>query len=124
MVLLVLALIPANYFPIAYSRAPWQKYQAGRAIMLLAVSLGLILDLSALAIFFGLDYPGRAVLRTIVWAMVVISLWYLSITYWTLRRQGRLDQDLVKNAPDILPPPRQRYGDQIDLDGRVDGQAP
>lgn len=55
------------------TRSPWWKNQVGRSIMWLALSLAVVLTLICTSFIFG-DYPGRAVVRTVVYSSLPVAL--------------------------------------------------
>ena len=80
--LLILAIIPAIGFPIVYAlTARWYGTQLGRSLMWMGVSIAAILSLALATSFLGPDFPGRQVVRLIVFSLVASSMWPLFITY-------------------------------------------
>lgn len=74
--ILVLVGLPAAIaFPIVYAaRSPWRALRVGRSMMYLAVSLGALMCLNAGSIWFP-DYPGRGIVRVIVYSALALSMW-------------------------------------------------
>lgn len=73
--LLWAATIPALLFPLFYARARWERTSIGRQTMALSVSLAMILVISTVTAIFH-DYPGRTLVRLVVFATIVPVLWW------------------------------------------------
>jgi len=73
--LVFIGAVPATLFPLLYSRSPWRKSVVGHALMIKAVGLALLVDLTALTYVFGTDYLGRDLVRVAVFTIIVTGLW-------------------------------------------------
>ena len=90
--LILLAALPGLAFPIVYwSTAAWQKSSLGRSLMLNGVSIGLIMALVAFTVLHGPDYPGRSLVRFIVYGLIATMLWVQLISYISAVRKVRRD---------------------------------
>lgn len=79
-VIVCLAAIPANLFPLVYSRRPWNKSFIGRALMVKATGIALLIDVTVAFYLFG-DYSYRNLIRVLVFSVVFvgITLQFLSL---------------------------------------------
>lgn len=96
-----LVMLPFFLFVIFYAaKSPWNATGAGRALMILAVTLNVVLINTLLSIAFG-DYVWKDVVRIVVIGGSLISGWYLLITLVKLQYQGRrvTDSKLQHAAP-------------------------
>ena len=75
-VLLVLAAPPANMFPVVYAFRPWRDSLIGRALMAMAIGLGVMIDVGLMTLILGSDYPGRGVVRVVAFTLVVSGIWF------------------------------------------------
>lgn len=71
---LLFASIPATLFPIVYSFRPWRTSWIGRALMVKATGLALLIDTSILYLAFGHDYPYRQLVRAFVYTFIVTGI--------------------------------------------------
>lgn len=88
--LVVAMMIPATGFPLLYlTFYRWWAQPIGRALMTKAIGLGLLVDISVLYQVFGDDYPGRDFVRIIVYALILVGLWYQFIVFIRIRKDTR-----------------------------------
>lgn len=73
-VLIFVAAIPANVFPVVYSRRPWHRTFVGRALMVKAVGVALLVDTSIFRIVAGNEYEWLVVVRAIVYTIITVGL--------------------------------------------------
>ena len=73
--LVVVAAISANLFPLVYARRPWNRSFLGRALMVKAIGLALLIDVTLLYVLFGDDYPFRHVVRAVIYSIVTTGIW-------------------------------------------------
>lgn len=69
---------PLTLFPFVYgwvARGIWWRNPAGRAIMISTTSLGALVDLTLLYQVFGNEYPGRDIVRLVVFGGVFAGAW-------------------------------------------------
>lgn len=95
-VLVYLAYPAAVAYPLIYAaRTSWWRSWVGRALLLKAVGIAILLTVSVLYQAFGPHYPGRDVLRITGMALVSVGLWYALLAM--LREFHHRDQ--AKEAP-------------------------
>ena len=95
-------LVPFLLFVIFYAaKSPWRATAPGRALMILACTLNLVLTNSLLTIALG-AYWGQPAVRIVVIGSSFISGWYLLITLLRLQNRGsdRQDELEVQRASD------------------------
>ena len=73
-ILVFIAAVPATLFPIVYSRRPWRASFLGRALMVKATGLALLIDISLLYVQFGDDYPYRQLVRAAVYTLITTGI--------------------------------------------------
>jgi hypothetical protein len=94
---IMFASIPATLFPLVYLFSPWWRTVPGQAIMTLSVGLALMVDSALARELLGADYPGRSVVRVLVFVFVVVGLWYLLVALlWTLHKYRRDGEHRVR----------------------------
>lgn len=75
-VLIAAASIPATLFPLVYGfTSPWWRTPIGRALMVKAVGLALLIDISLVYNFFGDDYAARDAVRLGVFSLITVGVW-------------------------------------------------
>lgn len=80
----VSALLPLSLFVYYYGRySPWRATNIGRTMMYKNLSFIAVFSVIALGLFLGDDYPGRDILRFIVYTAVVIMFW---VNFVTMRK--------------------------------------
>ena len=105
-VALVTAAPAAPLFVLTYMRSPWKTTAPGRALMLEAVSVTVLVILFTLSVVLGHDFPGRGWLRLFGFGFVSFSLWWMLWTLHDVRRKADLygleddDQGKVTNRAD------------------------
>lgn len=62
-------------FPIVYAFRPWRQSAIGRALMVKAVGMALLIDISIIYNVLGDNYPLRNLVRVIVYALIVVGIW-------------------------------------------------
>lgn len=67
---------PATMFPIVYAFRPWRRSMIGRALMVKAVGLALLIDISIAYIVMGDDYAYRDLVRVAVYGLIVVGIWW------------------------------------------------
>lgn len=81
-ILLLAAIPPANLFCVFYAwRSPWRELMAGRSLMYVFVALSATLDQIALSVWIGSEYPGRYVIRILLYTAIAVTFWRM---FWTL----------------------------------------
>jgi len=91
--LILLAALPGLAFPVVYwLTASWQKSSLGRSLMLNGVSIGLIMALVSFTVLHGPDYPGRSIVRFVVYGLIATMLWVQLISYLSAVRKVRQTQ--------------------------------
>lgn len=88
-IIVCLATVPANLFPVIYSRRPWSRSFIGRALMVSAIGMALLIDVTVAFYIFG-DYPYRNLVRTLVFGLVLTGI---SLEFTALLRADK-DRDL------------------------------
>jgi hypothetical protein len=79
-------------FVVVYSTMPWKKTWEGRVLMLKqALWVGFLLN-GVLYFALGEDYFGRDALRILLFTVLPIALWGLTILLIVRRHQARADQ--------------------------------
>lgn len=74
--LIMAAAPPATLFPLVYGfTAPWWRSLVGRALMVKAVGLALLIDVSIVYQIFGDDYPLRDAVRLGVFSLITVGVW-------------------------------------------------
>lgn len=87
----ILAIVPANAFPICYARwFPFWKSTLGSALMTKAIGMALLIDVAVLYTIFGDDYFLREVVRIVVYALVVGGMYYQLVAIIGIRRADRM----------------------------------
>lgn len=99
---LVACVVMVNAFTLLYSvRSPWWTHRLGRVYWAKCVVLVLVLDQIVLAVWWDLDYPGRQIVRFVIYSAGAIV--YVPMTVSLVREQSRK----------LLPPPaRSALGDR------------
>jgi hypothetical protein len=95
-----LVLLPFLLFVLFYFfKSPWRESPAGRALMLLATTLNVVLINTLLSLSLG-RYFGQSAVRVVVVVGSFVSGWYLFITLVKLQWGGRrlLDEKKQRNA--------------------------
>lgn len=89
-VLVFLAVIPATAFPILYGfRSAWWIHPIGRALMTKAIGMALLIDITVIYALFGDEYPGRHLVRAIVYTLIVAGLYYQTAVLISIQRAAR-----------------------------------
>lgn len=88
LILLVVAWIPATFFPILYSRVRWWSTLPGRALFVQGVGMGLLINISLAYRVLGEDYAGRDVARLAVFGLVAAGLWAIYFAQILEQRRG------------------------------------
>jgi NhaP-type Na+/H+ or K+/H+ antiporter len=88
-IIVCLAALPANLFPLVYSRRPWRASFLGRALMVKAVGIALLIDLSIVRLVLP-EIPYYEILRLVVFAVVATGIW---LQFMSLVRASN-DRDL------------------------------
>jgi hypothetical protein len=71
---------PINLFVFFYLfRSNWRSTHPGKALMYSMLSLLLLVDLSAATILLGITFPGREILRILVFGFISYSQWRLFV---------------------------------------------
>lgn len=92
-VLVFVAAVPANLFPLIYSRRPWTRTFVGRALMTNAVGLALLVDTSMFRIVWGNDHEWLSVVRAVVFSIITTGVTLLLIALVASdRAQRQLDR--------------------------------
>lgn len=77
------AILPLGLFVYYYGRySPWRATNIGRIMMYKQISFIAVFVVIGLGLFFG-DYPGRDILRFLVYTAVVIMFW---VNFVTMRK--------------------------------------
>jgi hypothetical protein len=89
--LLIYVTCPAAIaYPLLYGfRSPWWTTHIGRALLLKAVGIAILLSFSVLYNLFGPGYWGRDVWRIGGMACVCIGVWYALIALLQVQRRSR-----------------------------------
>lgn len=82
-----LTLIPANAFPLVYSRSPWRSTDVGKALMLKGTALAALFDIGVLG--FWWPFPGYAYLYAAILTLVSAGITYQFLVMRSLQRRGR-----------------------------------
>ena len=93
-ILLIIAGVAVNLYPLVYLTRPWYTTAPGRALMVKAWGNLILVDLSLALYIFGEDYPGREFIATIGLAVFASGVWYLLIVLlrtpgWPLYNEPR-----------------------------------
>lgn len=91
-VVLMLAVVPANLFPLFYLRSAWYISPIGRALMTKACGLAALIDVSLLYMVFGSDYTGRDLVRAVVFSLVVFGMYYQFGALLRIQHASRRDR--------------------------------
>lgn len=75
---ILLAVIPATFYPIIYARRPWTQTAPGRALMVKSVGNLLLVDTAAI-LWFWPSFPFRTLLATAGAFVFTFGLWFLLI---------------------------------------------
>jgi len=78
-----------------YTKSVWKKYTAGRTLMWLAISLGVLFSVNTASIWLGQDYPGRAPIRVAAYTFLSINVWRLFFTLRKVQKNGSEEVDLT-----------------------------
>lgn len=89
--LVLTTVIPTNLFVIYYARLDWRASAVGRALMVKATGVALLVDLAVVSRFFGDSYPGRDPVRLTVFTILAVGLWYQFLVLLQTRRAFRRD---------------------------------
>jgi hypothetical protein len=82
-----LTLLPANAFPLVYSRSPWRSTDVGKALMLKGVAIAAMFDLAVIG--FWWPFPGYEYLYAAILTLVTTGISYQFLVMWSLQRRGR-----------------------------------
>jgi hypothetical protein len=63
-----------------WRRSPWRTLLAGRSLMYLAMAMSGVLLSNLAAVEFGADYPGRPLVRIVVYGTMSVMTWRLLFT--------------------------------------------
>jgi hypothetical protein len=74
--LLIYAAIPQTLFVLAYVATPWARWAPGRAIMLKAFALMLVLDLGFMYTVFGTTWVARPWVRLVCFGLIALGCTY------------------------------------------------
>lgn len=97
---LVAAAIPAALFLAYYAaRTRWEETQFGRQTMALSAVIALTLALLVVRNTFG-DAPWYSVLRLVVFAMIVPTLWWRLYLLVKAQRAGRMGREHNRQRED------------------------
>lgn len=90
---LVYAAWPATLlYPVIYGlTAPWWKTWIGRALMVEAIGVFVLISFSALYQFFGPDYWGRDVVRIVGMTFSGVGFWMVLFALLKVKRDARLN---------------------------------
>lgn len=90
-----LGAIPATLYPLFYSRSPWRSTEAGRALMVKAVAIALLFDVSLLLLMLGSTLPPWSVLtvQAVLNTVVVAAVTYQFSVLRRLQRRSRIPHD-------------------------------
>lgn len=77
-------------------RSAWTTTAAGRVIMQLAVSEIAVLLLAAGNAIYGTDWPGRGLVRTVLYLGMFVAFWRLPIVLLRIQLEGPI--------PPVKPP--------------------
>lgn len=103
--LLISALVAAGGFVGTYaSFAPWRSNEAGKTVMLLAVSMIFLILTLILLNVFGTDYLFRDALRLGTYALLNVALWRQLIVL--VRVQSNRSARSAETSAAGLPAPR------------------
>jgi len=97
-ILVVVVTVMTVIYLVMYSLSGWQIYRAGRAAMMQGIALLSLLVMALLTIFVG-DFPGKPVVRLVIYSIMCWSSFRL---LWTLRGYQRSSLGLEKD-PDGVP---------------------
>lgn len=74
-----------------YFGSPWRKLLAGRSLMYFACALlGITLNV-LFTLFLGPDYPGRELVRILIYGGVFITSWRLFFTLRHIQRANKVE---------------------------------
>jgi hypothetical protein len=90
-ILVIAATIPAVLFVLFYLRVRWEQSSIGRQTMAISVSMALILVNSTLIVLFK-NYPGRGVIRIVLFATIIPALWWRVILIIRAQRNVRYNE--------------------------------
>lgn len=91
--LLVIAVPPVNMFPVVYAFRPWRSTLIGRALMVKAIGLAVMVDVGVLGLVLGPDYAARPYVRVVAFALVVTGIWFQFIAMVRAPHMHRRDDD-------------------------------
>lgn len=87
--LVVVAAVPANLFPLAYGLgSPWYRSPLGRALMTQSTGIALLIDVTMLRYVLG-DYPGRDAIRIAIYGLVTAGLYLQFVALLKTQRTRR-----------------------------------
>lgn len=79
--------VPAPWLFVArYSRTRWFATVSGRAIMLKSSGTGLFLTLAVVGTLLPDGYPGRGIIRVLVYGFLFAAQWYLTTLLFRIQR--------------------------------------
>lgn len=94
----ILAAVPgALVFPMNYSRVPWWKSRLGRAVMMMATSITMLVTFAAIRVLtawpdVALAFAGERIevdfMRFAVYAYMFLAIYYKTAALWTVSRKG------------------------------------
>lgn len=108
-VFLAVAALAALVFPIVYARSPWYHSTVGRDTMTFAVAIVVVLGLTFAVRVFGLDGPPRAILATVIYAVLAFLFWR---RVWVLLRIQRDPWGFAKRDQERIERREQRRHDR------------
>lgn len=95
-VLVVIAAVAVNVYPLLYLTRRWWVTAAGRAVMVKAWGNLILIDMALAVLIFGADYPGRDVVRVVGMTVFTVGVWYLLVVL--LRTPKRQHHDPTGSA--------------------------
>jgi hypothetical protein len=94
---LILAALPALLFVILYgTRSRWEDTALGRQTMAMTLVIALVLGLSIVRAYIG-ESNWFYILRLIVFAMIVPTLWWRLFLLVKAQRQSRMDRKAISH---------------------------
>lgn len=97
--LIIIAAPAATMFPIVYWFRPWRQSQIGRALMVKATGMALLIDITIAYYAFGDDYPFRHLVRVIIYGLITLGIWW---QFLAMLRAGKREDDHNKRTADGL----------------------
>lgn len=76
--LVLMGWIPSAAFLFFHGRAPWRKSPAGRAVMVMASVMFILMTLAMLRNTFGVGHPEWV--RVLAFFLILVALWWKLIT--------------------------------------------